>query len=102
MHLYECELEKMDDFDAVVHFLTHLPESININELFDAIEPFMRSSSSGVTSEHGNGKKRSFQQVLVLRDRNDFFQFFISCSTQSNIFYCFWSHEIALNEDHVK
>uniref|UniRef100_A0A0R3RKN5 Rab-GAP TBC domain-containing protein n=1 Tax=Elaeophora elaphi TaxID=1147741 RepID=A0A0R3RKN5_9BILA len=61
MHLYECELENMDDFDAVVHFLTHLPESMNVNQLFDAIEPFMKSSAA--TLEHGNGKKRSFQQI---------------------------------------
>ncbi|VDO39958.1 unnamed protein product [Onchocerca flexuosa] len=63
MRLYESELENMDDFDAVVHFLTHLPQSMNINQLFDATEPFMKSSSSGATSEHGNGKKRSFQQI---------------------------------------
>lgn len=64
MHLYEYELESMDDFDAVVHFLTHLPESMNVNQLFDAIEPFIKSfSSPGATSEHGNGRKRTFQQV---------------------------------------
>ncbi|VDK84781.1 unnamed protein product [Litomosoides sigmodontis] len=64
MHLYEYELESMDDFDAVVHFLTHLPEAMNVNQLFDAIEPFTKSfSSSGTTSEHGNGKKRTFQQI---------------------------------------
>lgn len=62
MHLYESELENMNDFDAVVYFLTHLPQSMNINQLFDATEPFIKSSSSNV-SEHGNGKKRSFQQV---------------------------------------
>ncbi|CAG9534958.1 unnamed protein product [Cercopithifilaria johnstoni] len=61
MHLYEYELENMNDFDAVVHFLTHLPESINVNQLFDAIEPFIKSCGS--TSEHGNGKKRTFQQI---------------------------------------
>ncbi|EJD74292.1 CBR-TAG-236 protein [Loa loa] len=64
MHLYECELENMNDFDAVVHFLTHLPESMNVNQLFDAIEPFVKSSpSSSAGSDHGNGKKRSFQQI---------------------------------------
>ncbi|VDK89028.1 unnamed protein product [Onchocerca ochengi] len=62
MHLYESELENMNDFDAVVYFLTHLPQSMNINQLFDATEPFIKSSSSNV-SEHGNGKKRSFQQI---------------------------------------
>ncbi|VDN82148.1 unnamed protein product [Brugia pahangi] len=64
MHLYESELENMNDFDAIIHFLTHLPESMNVNQLFDAIEPFMKFPSSfGTTSEHGNGKKRSFQQI---------------------------------------
>ncbi|KAM3724086.1 TBC1 domain family member [Dirofilaria immitis] len=64
MHLYESELENMNDFDAVVHFLTHLPQSMNINRLFDAIEPFIKSSTSlGATSEYANGRKRSFQQI---------------------------------------
>uniref|UniRef100_A0A915PDU6 Rab-GAP TBC domain-containing protein n=1 Tax=Setaria digitata TaxID=48799 RepID=A0A915PDU6_9BILA len=63
MHLYEAELENMNDFDAVVHFLTHLPESMSVNQLFDAIEPFVKSSSSSTTSEYGSGKKRSFQQI---------------------------------------
>lgn len=68
MHLYENELESMNDFDAVVHFLTHLPESMNVNQLFDAIEPFIKSSSSGATSEHANGKRRTFQQVQYLHN----------------------------------
>ncbi|VDN06980.1 unnamed protein product [Thelazia callipaeda] len=66
MNLYHDELKNMDNFDAVVQFLTHLPESMDVNQLFDAIEPFMKISSSlslGTNTDYGIGKKRSFLQI---------------------------------------
>nr|CDQ00296.1 BMA-TBC-12 [Brugia malayi] len=59
MHLYESELENMNDFDAIIHFLTHLPESMNVNQLFDAIEPFMKFPSSFAKTSYNVGEQRT-------------------------------------------
>lgn len=47
------------DFEGVVSFLTHLPDSLSGSELFRHIEPFMRSYP--VNSETARSKKRFFQ-----------------------------------------
>ncbi|VDN17665.1 unnamed protein product [Gongylonema pulchrum] len=61
LHLYEEELQAMDDFDEIVNFLTHLPQSVDINRLFDSIELLAKCCSSSCVE---NGKHRSFQQVF--------------------------------------
>ncbi|VDN31040.1 unnamed protein product [Gongylonema pulchrum] len=60
LHLYEEELQAMDDFDEIVNFLTHLPQSVDINRLFDSIELLTKCCSSSCVE---NGKHRSFQQA---------------------------------------
>lgn len=47
------------DFEGVVSFLTHLPDSLSGSELFRHIEPFMRSYP--VNCETARSKKRFFQ-----------------------------------------
>lgn len=59
LRLYERQLLEMD-FDEVVQFLTHLPDSLSGSELFHNIEPFMRTyASNGESSK----SKRRFLQV---------------------------------------
>lgn len=52
------------NFEEVVYFLTHLPESMCVNDLFHNIEPFMRNYPS--TSENIKFKRR-FSQVILYK-----------------------------------
>lgn len=58
LRLYERQLLEMD-FEEVVQFLTHLPETMTSTELFRNIEPFMRSYAS--TAETTKCKRRFLQ-----------------------------------------
>lgn len=60
LRLYERQLLEMD-FDEVVQFLTHLPESLSGSELFHNIEPFMRTYASNGESLKS---KRRFLQIV--------------------------------------
>uniref|UniRef100_A0A158R5Q7 Rab-GAP TBC domain-containing protein n=1 Tax=Syphacia muris TaxID=451379 RepID=A0A158R5Q7_9BILA len=60
LRLYERQLLTMD-FDEVVQFLTHLPDTLNAAELFHNIEPFMRTyANNGESSK----TKRRFLQIV--------------------------------------
>ncbi|VDK53225.1 unnamed protein product [Anisakis simplex] len=65
LRLYERQLLEMD-FEGVVQFLTHLPETMSSAELFRNIEPFMRSYAS--TAETSKCKRRFLQ---ILSDVNE-------------------------------
>lgn len=54
--MYEAILLKLD-FDHVVQLLTHLPETISSQELFNSIEQMKRSPL-------GAREKRKFAQIL--------------------------------------
>ncbi|KHN75498.1 TBC1 domain family member 14 [Toxocara canis] len=66
LRLYERQLLEMD-FEEVVQFLTHLPESMTGAELFRNIEPFMRSYAS--TSENAKCKRRFLQILADVNER---------------------------------
>uniref|UniRef100_A0A9J2P5X1 Rab-GAP TBC domain-containing protein n=1 Tax=Ascaris lumbricoides TaxID=6252 RepID=A0A9J2P5X1_ASCLU len=66
LRLYERQLLEMD-FEEVVQFLTHLPETMTSTELFRNIEPFMRSYAS--TAETTKCKRRFLQILADVNER---------------------------------
>ncbi|GMT35595.1 hypothetical protein PFISCL1PPCAC_26892, partial [Pristionchus fissidentatus] len=55
------------DFEGVVSFLTHLPDSLNGADLFRNIEPFMRSYPCN--TETARSKKRFFQILAEVKEQ---------------------------------